>query len=96
MVDYPRPIVPVVLEDDKEHRRLLAIRANAAFPKDGSEGMQKPLPLLSRTVAQLTGDYAASLWTGSIIYVSDESGGATVAYSNGTNWKRVTDGATVS
>jgi hypothetical protein len=32
----------------------------------------------------------------SLIFVSDESGGATIAFSDGTNWRRVTDNAIVS
>lgn len=31
-----------------------------------------------------------------IIYVSDETGGATLAFSDGTNWRRVQDRAIVS
>ena len=31
-----------------------------------------------------------------IIYVSDESGGVTLAFSDGTNWRRVQDIAVVS
>lgn len=39
----------------------------------------------------------ASLFTGSIIYVSNGAGGsAIVAYSDGSNWKRVDTGATIS
>tara|TARA_R110002074_G_scaffold121968_1_gene256504 strand:- start:24018 stop:24311 length:294 start_codon:yes stop_codon:yes gene_type:complete len=30
------------------------------------------------------------------IYVSDEAGGATIAFSDGTNWRRVQDRAVVS
>ena len=33
---------------------------------------------------------------GAVIYVSDESGGAVPAFSDGTNWRRVTDRAVVS
>jgi hypothetical protein len=33
---------------------------------------------------------------GSIAYVSDESGGAVMAFSDGTNWRRVTDRKIVS
>lgn len=33
---------------------------------------------------------------GVLIFVPNESGGATVAYSDGTDWRRVTDGAIVS
>lgn len=97
MVDRKyRPIVPVEHADERVHRRMLAMRANAALPKDGSEGMTYPLPLKSFVVADLTGDYAASLWSGATIYVSNESGGAVVAFSDGTNWRRVTDRAIVS
>jgi hypothetical protein len=33
---------------------------------------------------------------GRILYVSDESGGAVLTFSDGTNWRRVTDRAVVS
>jgi hypothetical protein len=33
---------------------------------------------------------------GTIIYVSDETGGAVLAFSDGTNWRRVTDRVIVS
>lgn len=33
---------------------------------------------------------------GQMIYVSDETGGATMAFSDGTNWRRITDRAIVS
>ena len=55
--------------------------------------MSYPLPLKSLTVSELTGAYAASLWTGALVYVSDEVGGAVPAFSDGTNWRRVTDRA---
>jgi hypothetical protein len=97
MVDRTsRPIVPTEHTDDREHRRLLATRVNAAFPKDGTEGMAAPLLMKSFTVASLVGDFAASLWTGATIYVSNESGGAVLAFSDGTDWRRVTDRAIVS
>ena len=35
-------------------------------------------------------------WTGAMIYVSDESGGAVTAFSDGTNWRRTTDRAIIS
>ena len=31
-----------------------------------------------------------------LIYVSDETGGATIAFSDGTNWRRVQDRAVIS
>lgn len=39
---------------------------------------------------------AASSYTGGIIYVSDETGGATMAFSDGTDWRRVQDRAIIS
>ncbi len=88
-----RPQIPVVHADEVEHRRLIAVRANAALPKDGSEGMTEPLRLKSFTVATVP---TASLWTAAEIFVSDETGGAVPAFSDGTNWRRVTDRAIVS
>ena len=86
MVDRTtRPIVPAAHPNAAEHRRLIADRANAGLPKH-----------LSLTVAELTGEYAASLWAAASIYVSDETGGAVLAFSDGTNWRRVTDRAVVS
>lgn len=39
---------------------------------------------------------AASAGAGQLIYISDESGGATLAFSDGTDWRRVADRAIVS
>lgn len=39
---------------------------------------------------------AASAGAGQIVYVSDETGGAVLAFSDGTDWRRVTDRAVVS
>lgn len=39
---------------------------------------------------------AAATGTGTMIYVSDEAGGAVLAFSDGANWRRVTDRAIVS
>ena len=91
--DTRRPVVPLFLADDVEHRRIIAMRTNAALPKDGTEGMQEPLVLKEYTVATLP---TASLWEGGIIYVSDEAGGATIAFSDGTNFRRAQDRVIVS
>jgi hypothetical protein len=47
----------------------------------------------SFTVATLP---SASAFARSLIYVSDETGGATIAFSDGTNWRRVQDRNIVS
>lgn len=39
---------------------------------------------------------ASTSGAGAMIYVSDESGGAVVAFSDGTDWRRVTDRAVIS
>lgn len=39
---------------------------------------------------------AAAKWTNSMIYVTDETGGAVPAFSDGSSWRRVTDRAIVS
>lgn len=38
----------------------------------------------------------ATQYEGRIIYVSDEAGGATIAFSDGTNWLRAQDRAIIS
>ena len=60
---------------------MLAQRANACMPKDGSEGLTAPLRTQSYTVAMLP---TASLYEGGMVYVSNESGGAILAFSDGT------------
>jgi hypothetical protein len=52
-----------------------------------------PFPSFSTTVG---GAPAAALYEGYIIYVTDETGGATLAFSDGTNWRRVTDRNVIS
>lgn len=55
--------------------------------------VEGPVRVKSYTVA---GVPAASAAAGQIIYVSNETGGATLAFSDGTNWRRVQDRAVVS
>lgn len=50
------------------------------------------LPMMSVTVATLPNPSPAGRW----VFVSDEAGGAVPAFSDGTNWRRVTDRAVVS
>ncbi len=52
---------------------------------------KSPLPIASYNVASLP-----PISTAEIIFVSDESGGAVLAFSDGTNWRRVTDRAIVT
>ena len=82
-----RKSVPLDHANEVEHRRLLAMRANASL----STGV--PIPLEPYTVTTLP---SASEWEYSMIYVSNESGGAIPAFSDGTNWRRMSDRAIVS
>lgn len=84
--------VPQEHGDEEEHRRLLAIRANIGLPKDGSQTATHPVRLKDYKVVDLPD---ASLWEGGCVYVSDETGGAVLAYSDGSDWRRVTDRAVV-
>lgn len=88
-----RPSVPLEHTNEKLHRRLIASRANVGLPMDGTHIMQSPLPLAGYAVASLPD---AAIWTGAVVYVSDEAGGATIAFSDGADWRRVTDRAAVS
>lgn len=88
-----RPDVPLLHSNETEHRRLLAQRVNASLPSDGTGEMTAPLILPNYTVSTLP---TASLWEGGLIYVSDETGGAQPAVSDGSNWRRLTDRAVVS
>ena len=69
-----------------------AVRLNNAFTKDGKETMTAPAFLASYTVATVP----AATTAAGLIYVTDETGGAVPAFSDGTNWRRVTDRAIVS
>lgn len=53
-----------------------------------------PIKLPSYTVATVPS--ASTMGAGAEIYVSDETGGAVPAFSDGTNWRRVTDRNTIS
>lgn len=48
----------------------------------------EPVPMPSYAVADLPD---ATEYEGHQLYVSDETGGATLAFSDGTNWRRVQD-----
>ena len=59
----------------------------------GEEITASELTLPSYTVSTVP---TASASTAQIIFVSDETGGATLAYSDGTNWRRLQDLAIIS
>ena len=52
------------------------------------------LALPQNTVSGISA--ASSANKGQIVYISDETGGATLAFSDGTNWRRLQDRAVIS
>ena len=83
---------------DQTNSEILAAWVAAAsiaiadiIQRDGSVAFTGPPVIPSYTVATLP-----SVGTAQLIYVSDETGGATVAFSDGTNWRRMQDRAIVS
>lgn len=60
---------------------------------NGENAMEAPLLLAPYLVADVPN---AAGYEGGLIYVSDEAGGAVIAFSDGTNWLRVTDRAVIS
>jgi len=81
-----RPEAPLKHANPEEHRRIIAMRANVGLPIDGTKPMTAPLLLSSYTTATLPD---ATLWEGGFVYISDEG---TAAYSDGTNWRRISNG----
>lgn len=59
---------------------------------NGEAGFEQPLALKQYSVAGLPSASAS----GRLIYVFDETGGPTVAYADGGNWRRIYDNAVVS
>lgn len=60
---------------------------------DLTNGLSTPLILATYTVAGLP---SAAASTGAMAYCSDETGGAVPVFSDGANWRRVTDRAIAS
>lgn len=96
--------------DDKLHVKVSSNGASwqeslVVDPATGNAGIGTASPACRLDVAgpARVGQYAktalpsaAASGAGAMVYVSDESGGAVVAFSDGTAWRRVTDRAVVS
>lgn len=68
------------------------------FVQDGlASDTPTPFRLFSGTVAQLNANYPASSWEGAVAYCTNGNAGAKcLAVSDGSNWKVVALGATIS
>ncbi len=71
-------------------------RVNNSFPVDGSETLEGPAQLQTSTVAELTSLWPAADHPRGLLYCSNETGGATIVFSDGTDWRRVQDRAIAS
>lgn len=85
----PESIASTIRNELTDH----AQRINTTIVNDGEEHMLAPLVLASYAKAALPD---AATWINGLIIVSDETGGLTVAFSDGSNWRRVQDRAVVS
>lgn len=69
----------------------VVVKGNGDIVTQGGVRVNAPLGLRIYTVATLP-----TVGNGEMIFVSDETGGAVPAFSDGTNWRRVTDRVIVS
>jgi hypothetical protein len=98
-------VVIGVIDNSSSHIRVKGLgSASARLINGSSNGIEvdssnrvkfnSVVPIApSYTVSTLP---SASTFAAGMIYVSNESGGAVLAFSDGTNWRRVTDRAVVS
>lgn len=88
MVDIAPRDAPLEHADEREHRRLIAGRANQSQP------IGNPIKPYETTVANAPD---AGAYEGAIIYVTDgDAGSKCLAVSDGTNWLRIALGAAIS
>ena len=101
-IDLPKP--PRYSGDDPEMQALFT------WAEDMTDAVQRmigdmqsrmvrndqPVPLPQVTVAQLAAFRFRAGTAARLVYVTDETGGATPAFSDGTDWRRVSDRAAVS
>lgn len=81
------------MPDDREIRRVAWATLVEALGFDVATDATLLIQAKSYTVA---GVPSAASYPRGVIYVSNEAGGAVLAFSDGTSWRRVTDRAVVS
>lgn len=108
LLDLPRPPdIEAVASDSGRALELLAAWAHEMHQKTQQivdtlarekREASGPVPVPSVTVADLTGGTPKYRPGGEprVVFVSDESGGATLAFSEGNQWRRVQDRAVVT
>ena len=81
------------MEGFAEIRRVAWLTIAEAFGLDVTTTSTMIFQAPTYTVATVP---AAATYPRGVIYVSNETGGATLAFSDGTNWRRVQDRSVVS
>lgn len=87
--DYVTNLIQNLIGELRDH----ATRLNAVLVKDGSEAMTGPMVLKTYVKTALP---LATSYTNGLIIVSNDVGGLTPAFSDGTNWRRVADRAIIA
>jgi len=86
---FATDLVNALLVELREH----AFRLNFASMGDGTEVPSAPVRMNSYVKTALPD---AATYPAGLIYVSNDVGGAVPAFSDGTNWRRVTDRAVIA
>lgn len=97
-VNNPTGIPKVRPNDFKGYEHTVYLSQVEDFMRQVYENLTGINQMRVYTVADLPSASAFDPTTGdcAFVYVSDESGGAVPAFSDGTNWRRFTDRAIVS
>lgn len=89
--------IPVYDTTNGQPRKISVNQLTEYIQENLTSDASAPFRLYSGTVAALNADYPASSWTSAIVYCTNGDGGSPcLAVSNGTDWKRVALGATIS
>lgn len=89
--------VPVYDTNNGQPRKVSVTQLTEYVQANLASDTPTPFRLLSQTVAQLNADYPANQWEGAVVYCTNgDTGARCLAVSNGTDWKRIALGATIS
>lgn len=89
IADFVGQLVNTLTSEFRDH----ALRLNAAMMADGSEAASAPVILKTYTKTNLP---SAATYINGMIIVSNDTGGLTPAFSDGTNWRRTADRNVIS
>lgn len=89
--------VPVYDSVNGQPRRISINQLQEYIQDNLVSDTSAPFRLISQTVAQLNANYPASSWANGLVVCSNGNAGARcLALSDGTNWKVIALGATIS